>query len=78
LPIATGGTIAHLLSLEYAFKPVFSVLGSNEILNGVYLIDSQIGYKENGLIFSDAGAEERLLASLEELIKRFKKAEVSY
>ena len=40
LPIVTGGTIAHLLSLEYAFKPLFSVLGSQEIINGVYMVDS--------------------------------------
>ena len=34
LPIATGGSIAHLLSLEYAFKPLFSVLGAESLLKG--------------------------------------------
>ncbi len=74
LPIVTGGTIAHLLSLEYAFKPVFSVLGSNEILNGVYLVDSQINYKDR-FSFTEPQAEQRLLTSVNDLITNLKKAE---
>lgn len=73
LPIVTGGTIAHLLSVEYAFKPVFSVLGANEIYNEVYLIDSQVGYKEKGLTFAENELEQRLNHSLDELLYRVKK-----
>lgn len=42
LPIAVGGSVAHLLSLEYALKPVLSVLGATTILQPVYVIDKQI------------------------------------
>lgn len=72
LPIVTGGTIAHLLSIEYSFKPVFSVLGSNTIFNGVYLIDSQIGYKESGLTFAENEIENRLADAVERLISHLK------
>jgi len=48
LPIAVGGSLAHLLSLEYALKPVLSVLGATTILQPVYLIDKQIERKDNG------------------------------
>ncbi|MGJ7922053.1 NADPH-dependent FMN reductase [Neobacillus sp. LXY-4] len=71
LPVVTGGTIAHLLSLEYAFKPVFSVLGSQEILNGVYFQDNQISYKEDQLSFIDHEIKQRLENSLKGLLERF-------
>lgn len=72
LPVATGGTIAHLLSLEFAFKPVFSVLGSQEIMNGVFIIDKDISYKGK-LAFADSGIEERLKIALNDLVNRLRK-----
>jgi FMN reductase len=75
LPIATGGTTAHLLSLEYAFKPLFSVLGTQEIINGVYIVDSQITYKENQLTFVDPEVEHRVKTALNNLLNRLHKEE---
>ncbi|WP_342047317.1 NADPH-dependent FMN reductase [Bacillus sp. OTU530] len=72
LPVATGGTIAHLLSLEYAFKPLFSVLGSREIINGVFIVDSDINYK-NQLAFADTGIEQRLKTALNDLVNQLPK-----
>ena len=42
LPLATGGTVAHLLAVDYALKPVLSALKAQEILHGVFADDSQI------------------------------------
>lgn len=42
LPLATGGTIAHMLAVDYALKPVLSALKAQEILHGVFADDSQI------------------------------------
>ena len=72
LPIANGGSIAHLLSLEYAFKPLFSILNNQEILTGVYLIDSQFTYKENELTFKDAEIQQRLHSAIELLLTKLK------
>ncbi|PZX07035.1 SsuE family FMN reductase [Psychrobacillus insolitus] len=47
VPIALGGSIGHLLAIEYTLKPVLSVLGATEILNTVYIIDQQIERLEN-------------------------------
>ena len=41
LPLATGGSPAHLLALEYALKPVLGALGARHILDAVYVTDSQ-------------------------------------
>lgn len=40
LPLATGGSPAHLLALEYALKPVLAALGARDLLDAVYVIDS--------------------------------------
>ena len=42
LPLATGGSPAHLLALDYALKPVLSTLGARDILDAVYASDAQI------------------------------------
>lgn len=42
LPVATGGTIAHMLTVDYALKPVLSALKAQEILHGVFADDSQV------------------------------------
>jgi len=42
LPLATGGSIAHLLALDYALKPVLSALGARDILDPVFATDAQI------------------------------------
>ena len=77
LPIANGGSLAHLLSLEYAFKPLFSILDSQEILTGVYLVDSQFTYKETELSFNESEIQERLHLSLETLLTKLKESEPS-
>ncbi|EFK2773194.1 NADPH-dependent FMN reductase [Escherichia coli] len=40
--LATGGTVAHLLAVDYALKPVLSALKAQEILHGVFADDSQV------------------------------------
>jgi FMN reductase len=67
LPIATGGTLAHLLSLEYAFKPLFSILGAKEFEEGVYIVDSQLTYSGDELHFVDSEVEQRLRTSVDNL-----------
>jgi FMN reductase len=60
LPIATGGSSAHLLSIDYALKPVLSALGSNYILGGIYILDSQVHYTDDALLRLDTDIEDRL------------------
>ena len=48
LPMATGGSIAHMLAVDYALKPVLSALKAQEMLQGIFAEDSQIAYGEGG------------------------------
>ncbi|MGD1860202.1 MAG: NADPH-dependent FMN reductase [Leptolyngbyaceae cyanobacterium] len=63
-PIATGGTITHLLSIEYSMKPLFTVLGATRIQRGIFIVDSQMQRLEAGGIQLDADIETRLRESL--------------
>ncbi|MCD0504873.1 NADPH-dependent FMN reductase [Bordetella petrii] len=59
LPIATGGSTAHLLALEYSLKPVLSALGARHILAGVYATDRQVSL-HNGHASIDDDVCQRL------------------
>lgn len=48
LPVAIGGSAAHLLAIDYALKPVLSALGARNQLQGVYALDTQVKRKEEG------------------------------
>jgi FMN reductase len=48
LPLATGGSAAHLLALDYALKPVLSALGARHVLDGVFATDAQLQRHEAG------------------------------
>jgi FMN reductase len=70
LPLATGGSIAHLLALDYALKPVLSVLGARDILDPVYATDSQIPKHETLGFAPSAEVRERVDRSLQVLNDR--------
>ncbi|NHN30622.1 NADPH-dependent FMN reductase [Paenibacillus agricola] len=60
LPLAIGGTIAHLLAIDHAFKPVLSALGAHHILSGAFILDSQVLKGEGGSFSLAPEIEERL------------------
>lgn len=60
LPVAIGGTIAHLLALEYALKPVLSALGARVQFTGVFALDSQVQRNEDGAFELTEELEQRL------------------
>lgn len=68
LPLATGGSLAHFLALDYALKPVLAALGARDILDGVYAIDAQLVPHESGGYVPDASLVERLDRALQPLV----------
>jgi FMN reductase len=67
LPLFIGGTIAHLLSIDYALKPVLSALGGRYILGGVYAVDTWITRNEQ----EGYSLSEDLLYRLDEAVAEF-------
>ena len=72
LPIATAGSMAHLLAIDYSIKPLLSVLGASDILQGVYIPDSHYSLKEENKIELDDELQCRLDASLQQLVEKIK------
>ena len=66
LPLATGGSIGHMLAVDYALKPVLAALKAQEVLHGVFADDSQIQLAGEGATLTDAVA-----ARLEEALTSF-------
>lgn len=69
LPIATGGTIAHLLAVDYALKPVLSELKARHVLGGVYAVDKQLELQSDGALRVDDETEQRLKKAVDDLVE---------
>ena len=68
LPLATGGSDAQGLALDYALHPVLTSLGATYILPGVAVTDAQITFGHGGVTQIEEAAETRLRESVAELI----------
>ncbi|NOU99923.1 NADPH-dependent FMN reductase [Paenibacillus planticolens] len=69
LPLAVGGTISHLLAIDYALKPVLSALGAQNILQGVYVLDKQVTWGDQGQAILDDEISTRLHESLAQFVQ---------
>lgn len=69
LPIATGGSPAHLLALEYGLKPVLSALGARHILAGVYATDKEVGFDDVGELRLSDAIRERLEEAVSSVVQ---------
>jgi FMN reductase len=50
LPLATGGTLAHVLAIDYALRPVLFALGSQHVVNGLFILDTLIERRPSGAL----------------------------
>jgi len=69
LPLMIGGTAAHLLSIDYALKPVLSALGARHILGGVFAVDSWVTKTEQGGYELTEELKSRLEDAMADLIR---------
>jgi FMN reductase len=60
LPLATGGTTAHVLAIDYALRPVLSSLDPLHVVSGLFVLDKQITLLEDGGVELAADVLERL------------------
>ncbi|GMA61280.1 NADPH-dependent FMN reductase [Alicyclobacillus fastidiosus] len=69
VPIALGGSLAHLLVIEYALKPVLSAVGAQTILNGVYGLDTQVSTNSDGSVSLGDDVRTRFDAMVQQVIQ---------
>ena len=60
LPLATGGTTAHVLAIDYALRPVLSSMGAAHIVQGWFTLDKDIAVGDDGTLTVAQGAAEAL------------------
>lgn len=72
LPLATGGSPAHFLALDYALKPVLSALGARHVLDGVFATDAQLRRHEAGGFVPEPDLIARLDRALAPLAPRMR------
>jgi FMN reductase len=68
LPLASGGSAAHMLAVDYALKPVLSTLKAQEVLHGVFAEDGQIACTEEGGRLA-VTLQQRLEQALQDLLQ---------
>jgi len=64
LPIATGGSSAHLLALDYALRPVLAALGARIVVESLFVADNQLQRHDNGGLTLDPAIQTRFDSAL--------------
>jgi FMN reductase len=67
LPVATGGSVAHLLALDYSLRPVLQSMGARHIVQSLFVPESEMHVVDEQLQIG-----EQTDAMLKEAIHHFK------
>lgn len=70
LPLATGGSTAHVLAIDYALRPVLSSMGAAHIVQGWFTLDQDIAVGADGALTVAPGPAE----ALAQVVDRFSQA----
>ena len=62
LPIATGGSIAHVLAVDYALRPVLQSMGARHIVQSHFVAEAHMLVQEGKLELEEASARPLLEA----------------
>jgi FMN reductase len=69
LPLATGGTLAHVLAIDYGLRPVLASLGNPLVVGGLFLLDKQLEKLPDGSLRLDDAAAPRLDGVVDDFLK---------
>lgn len=64
LPLATGGSVAHVLAIDYALRPVLSSLDPLHVVPGLFVLDKQLLLKDDGELELDPELSSKLDAAI--------------
>jgi FMN reductase len=56
LPIATGGSVAHVLALDYALRPVLQSMGARHIVQGHFVAEPSMTVADGKLVLDDVAS----------------------
>jgi FMN reductase len=50
LPLVTGGTVSHVLAIDYALRPVLHALGAQHVVSGLFILDKLLELRPDGTL----------------------------
>ncbi|GAB7127876.1 NADPH-dependent FMN reductase [Silvimonas sp. JCM 19000] len=60
LPLATGGSPAHMLAVDYSLQPVLTALKARHVLGGIYATDKELTWQDDGSLLLAPEIDDRL------------------
>jgi FMN reductase len=72
LPLLTGGTLAHVLALDYGLRPVLASLAPAHVTAGLFLLDKLVERTEAGVVI-DADLSRRLDGAIGEFTRSLRR-----
>lgn len=69
LPLLTGGTLAHVLALDYALRPVLQSLDPRLIVSGLFVLDKLIELRDGEVTLA-----AELVPRLDQVVQTFSEA----
>ena len=74
LPLATGGSLAHVLAIDYALRPLLAALNAQHVVTGLFLLDKLLERQADGTLLVEPQLGNRLQAVIDELITAVRRA----
>jgi FMN reductase len=68
LPLVTGGTLAHVLAIDYALRPVLSSLGAQHVVGGLFILDKHLDWSSGASLAVHSEIEERLSRTVADFV----------
>jgi len=75
LPLATGGTLAHVLSIDYALRPVLKSLDALHVVAGLFVLDKQLVVGPDGALEVPADLQSKLDEALGNYVTGLRRAQ---
>ena len=67
LPLATGGSLSHMLALDYALRPVLATLAARQVLASIYATPDQLQWHEETGLGLDPAIAARVATGVDDL-----------
>lgn len=74
LPFAMGGSVAHVLSIDYALRPVLASLDPLHVVAGLFVLDKQVVVQPDGRVEIEADLSDKLDAALGSFVNGLRRA----
>ena len=74
LPLATGGSMAHVLAIDYALRPVLTSMNPLQVVAGLFLWEKHLEKTDEGGLVIEAGMSKWLDEIVAEFVRALRRA----